>query len=451
MSRRKLPADGTMPASVKKLRCAIYTRKSTDEGLDREFNTLDAQRDACEAYITSQRAEGWVLVRDRYDDAGFSGGTLERPALRRLLADIEQGLVDVIVVYKIDRLSRSLMDFARLVETFEAYGVTFVSVTQSFNTTTSMGRLTLNILLSFAQFEREVIGERIRDKFAASRARGMWMGGKVPLGYDVVARKLVVNEDEAARVRRVFEIFVETGSGTETAKRLRAEGATSTSGRPLDRGDIYKLLNNRTYVGDAPHKGQVYPGEHQAIVPRELWNQAHAILQTSPRVRANQNRAQTPALLKGLIFGTDGRALSPTHTRKGGRLYRYYVAQRVLKGDAAGDEGLVRRVSAAAIEAAVVDQLRALLQQPEIIVGTWLAARAGAPDLTEAEVHRALGELDPLWGQLFPAEQARIVRLLVERVVVSPTGADIQLRVAGLASLVRDLGTTSAPMLGVAA
>jgi DNA invertase Pin-like site-specific DNA recombinase len=432
MSRRQLP-DRPMSATVKKLRCAIYTRKSTDEGLDKEFNTLDAQRDACEAYITSQRAEGWVLVRDRYDDGGFSGGTLERPALRRLLADIEQGLVDVI-----------------LVETMEAHGVTFVSVTQAFNTTTSMGRLTLNILLSFAQFEREVIGERIRDKFAASRARGMWMGGKVPLGYAVRNRKLVVNE-EAPRVLQVFELFVETGSGIETVKRLRAEGTTSKSGRPLDKGDVYKLLNNWTYVGDAAHKGQVYPGEHQGIVPRELWDRAHAALQVSPRVRANQNRAQTPALLKGLIFGIDGRALSPTHTRKGGRLYRYYVAQGVLKGDAAGDDSLVRRVPAAAIEAAVVEQLRALLQQPEIIIGTWLAARIGAPDLTEVEVHRALGELDPLWAQLFPAEQARIIRLLVERVVVSPTGADIQLRIEGLASLVRDLGTTGAPMLGVAA
>ena len=245
MSRRKLP-EPTMPATVGKLRCAVYTRKSTDEGLDREFNTLDAQCDACEAYIASQRAEGWLLVRDHYDDGGFTGGTLEQPALKRLLTDIEQGLVDVIVIYKIDRLSRSLMDFAKLVETMEAHGVTFVSVTQSFNTTTSMGRLTLNILLSFAQFEREVIGERIRDKFAASRARGMWMGGKVPLGYDVMARKLIVNEDEALRVRHVFEIFAETGSGIDTVKRLRAEAATSKSGRPLDKGDVYKLLNNRS-------------------------------------------------------------------------------------------------------------------------------------------------------------------------------------------------------------
>ena len=263
--------------------------------------------------MASQRAEGWVAVPDRYDDGGFSGGTLERPALKRLLADIERGLVDVVVTYKLDRLSRSLTDFVRLMERFEAHGVTFVSVTQAFNTTTSMGRLTLNMLLSFAQFEREVIGERIRDKVAASKARGMWMGGKVPLGYDVRDRKLVVNEAEARRVRRVFELFAETGSGVETARRLQAEGATSKSGRSLDKGDVYKLLNNRTYAGEVAHKGQVYPGEHEAIVPRELWDRAHAVLQVSPRVRANRNRSQTPALLKGLIFGADGRALSPTY------------------------------------------------------------------------------------------------------------------------------------------
>ena len=296
-----------------------------------------------------------------------------------------------------------------------------------------MGRLTLNILLSFGQFEREVIGERIRDKVAASKARGMWMGGKVPLGYDVRDRKLVVNEAEAARVRRVFELFAETGSGVETVRRLRDEGVAAKSGRPLNRGDVYKLLNNRTYVGEVAHKGKVYPGEHEAIVPRELWDRAHAVLQESPRARANQNRAQTPALLKGLIFGVDGRALSPTHCRRRGRLYRYYVAQRVLKGDAAGDDGIVRRVSAAEIEAAVVGQVRALLRQPEVVVGTWLAARAEAPDLTEAETREALERLDPLWDELFPAEQARIVRLLVERVEVGPAGADIRLRVAGLA------------------
>ncbi len=442
MSRRKLP--DTMPATVTKRRCAVYTRKSTDEGLEKEFNTLDAQRDACEAYITSQRAEGWMLVRDRYDDGGFSGGTLERPALQRLLRDIQADLVDVIVVYKIDRLSRSLMDFAKLVEVMDAHGVTFVSVTQSFNTTTSMGRLTLNILLSFAQFEREVIGERIRDKFAASRARGMWMGGKVPLGYDVVARKLVVNEEEAARVRRMFELFVETGSGVDTLRRLRAEAVTAKSGRPLNKGDIYKLLHNRTYVGDATHKGNVYRGEHEAIVSRTLWDEAHALLQVSPRTRAAQNRQHAPALLKGLIFGLDGRALSPTHCRRNGRLYRYYVAQQVLKAEPDAGSALVRRVSAAQIEMAVVDQVRALLRQPEVVVGTWMAARAEAPGITERDVREALERLEPVWGELFPVEQARVVRALVARVVVGPAGADIRLRVEGLAGLVRDLGTVRA-------
>jgi DNA invertase Pin-like site-specific DNA recombinase len=435
-----------MPATTKKLRCAVYTRKSTDEGLDKEFNTLDAQREACEAYVASQRAEGWVLIRDRYDDGGFSGGTLERPALKRLLTDIEAGLVDVIVVYKIDRLSRSLMDFAKLVETFEAHRVTFVSVTQSFNTTTSMGRLTLNILLSFAQFEREVIGERIRDKVAASKARGMWMGGKVPLGYDVASRKLVVNEDEAMRVRRVFKLFVETGSGVETVHRLQAEGVTAKSGRPLDKGDVYKILNLRTYIGEVTHKGKVYRGEHEAIVPRDLWDRAHAILQISPRQRAARNRQRAPALLKGLIFGVDGRALSPTHCVKNGRLYRYYVAQRVLKGEAAGNDSIVRRVSAAEIEAAVVDQVRALLRQSEIVVGTWLAVRKEAPDITEGEVRDALHRLDPIWDELFPAEQARIVRALVEGVVIAPGGADIRMRVEGLAGLIRDLGAVAPAM-----
>jgi DNA invertase Pin-like site-specific DNA recombinase len=342
-----------------------------------------------------------VLVRDRYDDGGFSGGTLERPALQRLLADIEQGRIDVIVVYKIDRLSRSLMDFAKLVEAFEAHRVTFVSVTQSFNTTTSMGRLTLNILLSFAQFEREFIGERIRDKVAASKAGGMWMGGKVPLGYDVANRKLVVNEAEAVRVRRVFELFVETGSGVETVRRLQAGGITSKSSKLLDKGDVYKALSRRTCIGEVTHKGNIY-------------------LQVSPRTRAAQNRQHAPALLNGLIFGIDGRALSPTHCVKKGRQYRYYVAQAVLRNADTQGSNIVRRVSAAEIEGAVVDQVRALLRQPEVVVGTWLAARSEAPDLKEGEVREALARLDPLWGELFPAEQARIVRMLVDRVVVGP-------------------------------
>jgi site-specific DNA recombinase len=299
---------------VRKLRCAVYTRKSSEEGLDMEFNSLDAQREACEAYVASQKAEGWLLVPDRYDDGGFSGGTLERPALQRLIADIETKRVDVVVVYKIDRLSRSLMDFAKLVEVFDRNGVTFVSVTQSFNTTTSMGRLTLNVLLSFAQFEREVIGERIRDKFRASRSRGMWMGGHPPLGYDVKDRKLVVNETEAAIVRMIFERFVRVGSATTLAQSLAAEGVFTKRGRLVDRGYLYIVLNNRTYIGEAIHKGASYPGEHQPIITRELWDKVHAILQESPRKRAAKTRGQwTPAPLKGLLFGPDGRALTPTY------------------------------------------------------------------------------------------------------------------------------------------
>jgi DNA invertase Pin-like site-specific DNA recombinase len=422
---------------ARRVRCAVYTRKSTDEGLEKEFNSLDAQRESCEAYIASQRTEGWVLVPDYYDDGGISGGTLERPALQRLLRDIEAGLVDVVAVNKIDRLSRSLMDFAKLVETFDAHNVTFVSVTQSFNTTTSMGRLTLNILLSFAQYEREIIGERVRDKIAASKARGMWMGGPVPLGYDVRDRKLVVNETEAATVRSVFEAFAAIGSATQLVPALRAEGLLTKLGRPFDKGAIYKTLNLRTYLGVVTHQGKVYPGEHQAIVPQDLWDRAHDIMRESPRVRANEARRQTPALLRGLIFGPDGRALSPTHTRRRGKLYTYYVSQAVLKGT---DDGCtVRRISAGEIEAAVMDQVRALLQQPEVVIGTWRAAQAEAPDLTEAETREALEQLDPLWEELFPAEQERIVRSLVERVDVSPAGADIRLRLDGLAGLVRDL------------
>lgn len=254
----------------RRLRCAIYTRKSSEEGLDMEFNSLDAQREACEAYIASQRSEGWVATRERYDDGGFSGGTLERPGLKQLLADIDDGLIDVVVVYKIDRLSRSLMDFSKLVEIFDRNGVTFVSVTQSFNTTTSMGRLTLNILLSFAQFEREVIGERIRDKVAASRKRGIWMGGYVPLGYDVQDRKLLVNDDEAASVRRIFERFVELGSATVLARELRRDGFRNKQGTLIDKGYLYRLLNNRVYRGEAVHKGKAYPGEHDAIIDNDL-------------------------------------------------------------------------------------------------------------------------------------------------------------------------------------
>jgi DNA invertase Pin-like site-specific DNA recombinase len=402
-----------------------------------DFNSLDAQREACESYIASQRSEGWVELADRYDDGGVSGATLERPALRRLLADIEEDHVDVVVVYKIDRLSRSLMDFARLVEAFERNSVTFVSVTQSFNTTTSMGRLTLNILLSFAQFEREVIGERIRDKFAASRKRGMWMGGTVPLGYAVRDRKLVIVEQDAATVRMIFERFARLGSTTRLAQELVREGVMTRAGKPIDKLFLHRLLRNRVYIGEAVHKGTSYPGEHAAIIDRDLWQRAHAILLEGPRSRAARARAQTPALLKGLLYGPTGAAMSPTHARRGNKLYRYYVSQSVLKLGAGACP--IGRVPAGEVEAAVIHQLRALLRTPEVIVGTWLAARAEIDGLTEAEVRDALEGLDPLWDELFPVEQARIVHLLVERVDVGMDGLELRLRTEGLGRLAADL------------
>lgn len=426
---------------VRKLRCGVYTRKSSEEGLEQEFNSLHAQREACEAYIASQRSEGWVLVRDQYDDGGISGGTLERPALQQLLADIEDGLVDVVVVYKIDRLSRSLMDFSKLVEVFDRNGVTFVSVTQSFNTTTSMGRLTLNILLSFAQFEREVTAERIRDKFRASRMKGMWMGGNTPLGYEVRDRKLVVHKEDSEHVRWIFTRFIELGSATELARDVHSRNIRTSRGNRIDKKAIYRILNNRVYLGDAVHKGESYPGEHMAIIDQSLWDKVQDILTESPRIRAARTRAQTPALLKGLIFGPDGAAFSPSHTRKGGKLYRYYVSQTVLKHGAGACP--VGRVPAGEIEAAVIDQLRAVFRQPEIIAGTWKAAQEQMPEqgrsLSERDVREALHQLDPLWDELFPAEQARIAALLIERIDIGLAGLNVRLRIDGLGGLADEM------------
>jgi site-specific DNA recombinase len=423
----------------RRLRCAIYTRKSTEEGLDMEFNTLDAQREACEAYIASQKSEGWVATRDRYDDGGFSGGNLERPGLKQLLADIDDGLVDVVVVYKIDRLSRSLMDFSKLVEVFDRNGVTFVSVTQSFNTTTSMGRLTLNILLSFAQFEREVIGERIRDKVAASRKRGIWMGGYVPLGYDVQDRKLLVNEAEAVSVRRIFERFVELGSATVLARELRRDGFRNKQGTLIDKGYLYRLLNNRVYRGDAVHKGKAYPGEHDAIIDDDLWDGAHAILQESPRKRANNSRSRTPALLKGLIFSDTGAAMTPTSTKKDAKLYRYYVSMDVIRNRETGEETAPMRLAAGMVEDAVVTEVRRILQTPEVVTKVITALKQQDSAVSEADAIAALHEFSALWAQLFPAEQARIIQLLVRRVTVTAAGLEVDIRREGIAGVIREM------------
>jgi site-specific DNA recombinase len=426
-----------MNAPPRKVRCGIYCRKSSEEGLTQQFNSLDAQYEACLSYIRSQRHEGWIAVDDRYHDAAYSGGTLDRPALRRLIGDIEAGKVDTVVCYKIDRLSRSLGDFVRLIEIFERHGATFVSVTQSFCTTSSMGRLTLNVLPSFAQYEREVAAERIRDKFAASRRKGMWMGGHPPLGYDVRDRRLVVNESEAALIRHIFQRFLQVGSATKLVQELKAAGHYTKRGKPFDKGVLYKLLNNRTYVGEVEHKGTAYPGEHEAIVDRGTWDRVHSILAENAHRRASRTRAATPALLKGLIFGPDGKAMAPSHTRRRGRLYRFYRTATSLK--LGHDACPIRSVPAGDVEAAVIGQIRALLRAPEVVVRVWRAAFLEDEGIDEHEVVGALQRLDPLWDQLFPAEQARILQLLVARVAVRPDGLEISLRVEGIGSLIEDL------------
>jgi site-specific DNA recombinase len=426
-----------MKSVPRKIRCAIYCRKSSEEGLSQEFNSLDAQYEACLSYIQSQRQEGWIAVDDRYDDGGFSGGTLARPALQRLLRDLEARRVDLVVTYKLDRLSRSLSDFVKLIDLFDKHDVTFVSITQQFNTTTSMGRLTLNILLSFAQFERELASERIRDKFVASRRRGLWMGGHLPLGFDLQDRKLVVNDAEAKLVRHIFQRFLQVGSATKLVQELNSAGHRTKRGKPFDKGVLYKLLRNRTYVGEVEHKGTSYPGEHDAIVDRDTWGKVHAILVENAHRRASRTRAATPALLKGLIFGHDGHAMAPSHTRRRGRLYRFYRTTTALK---LGHNACpIRSVPAGDVEAAVIGQIRALLGAPEVVVRVWRAAHLEDQGIDEREVVEALQRLDPLWDQLFPAEQARIVQLLVERVTVRLDGLEIRLRVEGIASVVEDL------------
>ena len=352
------------------LRCAIYTRVSTHQGLEQDFNSLDAQREACEAYIKSQAHEGWRLVRERYDDGGFSGGSMDRPALQKLLIDVEARRIDVIVVYKVDRLTRSLADFAKLVETFDAHGVSFVSVTQSFNTTTSMGRLTLNVLLSFAQFEREVTGECIRDKIAASKKKGMWMGGVVPLGYRVDDRALHSVEDHAAIARSLFRTYLEARSVVRLKQQLDAEGfripiridggGRSTGGGLFSRGHVYKLLSNPIYVGRIAHKGQVHEGQHPPIVTQDLWDEVQRSLGDHLGVaRTRRTRQSSDALLTGKLYDDGGNRMSPTWARKGSRRWRYYVSQAVLQGDKS-KAGSILRVPAANVEALVADTVSKL-------------------------------------------------------------------------------------------
>jgi len=361
-------------SASKTFRCAIYTRKSSEEGLDQEFNSLNAQREACEAYVKSQVGEGWELVDSSYDDGGYSGGSMERPGLQKLLTDIGKNRIDVVVVYKVDRLTRALTDFARIVERFESHSVSFVSVTQAFNTTTSMGRLTLNVLLSFAQFEREVIGERIRDKIAASKKKGMWMGGVPPLGYDVKDRKLIVNPTEGKRVRSIFERYLKLESVPELVADLKKRGIQSKSwttqkgvrrrGGFMARGALYRLLRNPVYLGRISHKEKSYAGSHEPIVSGDIWDKAQKLLSSQGGKRSGALSHSHTNLLSGLLFDDMGNPMQHSHaTKAGGRRYRYYVSKPLLNRNP-GIPGSIPRVPAQAIEDLVREHVQELLPIP---------------------------------------------------------------------------------------
>ncbi|GGD96839.1 hypothetical protein GCM10011515_15790 [Tsuneonella deserti] len=415
--------------SGRTLRCAVYTRKSSDEGLDQSFNSLDAQREAGEAYVKSQAHEGWKLLRERYDDGGFSGGSMERPGLKRLLEDVDAGLVDVVVVYKIDRLTRSLADFARIVEAFDRREVSFVSVTQAFNTTSSMGRLTLNVLLSFAQFEREVTGERIRDKIAASKAKGMWMGGIPPLGYDVPktgSRKLRVNHAEAETVRHIFSRYLDLGSVHALQRELTGQGIHSKlhltrsgkhlGGTPFSRGALFHLLRNRIYLGQIVHRGTVHDGEHAGVIDADLFEAVQRSLDANARrhgARSEQRMVRAP--LTGKLFDAAGDPMSPSFSRgRSGRSYRYYVSGLLQQGDRIErDDAVVRRLPASEVEKLL-----------ETCIGRWLPACPGPIDLIEAVRLTGDGLLVTLTGDLAAEITARlsesetIVRATRQRTIV---------------------------------
>ena len=432
-------------------RCAVYCRVSSDERLDQSFNSLDAQKEAGLAYIASQRAEGWIPVSNDYIDPGFTGGNMDRPGLKRLMADIEAGKIDIVVVYKIDRLTRSLGDFSRLIEVFERQKVSFVSVTQQFNTTTSMGRLMLNVLLSFAQFEREVTGERIRDKIAASKAKGMWMGGYPPLGYRIEDRRLIVVDVEAELVTRIFTDFTRCRSTTDLVRQLAADSKTNKQGKPFSKQMLYKLMHNRVYLGEIPHKGKSYPGAHEAIIDQVLWDATQAILAQNNRQRTSetwQRRQPDPALLLGLFYTKDGERFQPAFTRKpNGKRYRYYVPIRKVRFGA--DASTATRVPAEPIEQMVLAQIHAALTAPEMVQSVWDVGRNQCPELTEPEVVLPLRQMGLVWEQLFPAERQRIVQLLIERVVLRDEGIEIVWRDAGWSTLAAEMrpGTIGSELL----
>jgi len=419
---------------MKQVRCAIYTRKSSEEGLEQDFNSLDAQREACAAYILSQASEGWMQSPDRYDDGGLSGGTLERPGLKRLLADVANGKIDIIVVYKVDRLTRSLLDFSKLVEAFDKADTSFVSVTQSFNTTTSMGRLTLNMLLSFAQFEREVTAERIRDKIAASKAKGMWMGGIPPLGYEPDGRSLKIVEAHAEIVRDIFDRYLRLGNVRHVAEELTRDGIVSPvrikaksgvrfGGVPLSRGQIYGILNCQTYVGEVHHKGKVYPGKHAAIIDRGLWTQAQEILCGNLQGHRSGRSAARPSMLARKVVDADGIPLLPVHACKGKVRYRYYVSRALHHGEA--ETGM--RIPARELETAVTRRLAEMLEDGLVLIVT--AALEVAPD----GIGTFLDRLAAL-GSKVAARDLVTVRRMVSRVTIHDGRVEIECSATAIAA-----------------
>jgi site-specific DNA recombinase len=416
------------------VRCAIYTRKSSEEGLEQSFNSLDAQREACEAYILSQRHEGWRIVPTRYDDGGYSGGNIDRPALQQLLEDVKAEKVDTIVVYKVDRLTRSLADFAKIVEALESRGISFVSVTQQFNTTTSMGRLTLNVLLSFAQFEREVTGERIRDKIAASKKKGMWMGGFVPLGYDLEERKLVPNLDEANLVRSIFLLYLELGCVSQLKKRLDQKGIKSkvrvnatraqSGGKSFSRGALYGLLRNRLYIGEVRHRTAWYSGQHEAIVAREIFEDVQSKLSSHCQGRRDGLPGRAESLLVGLLCDDHGNRFTPSHAVKNGKRYRYYVCQAVIREPGAESSGPTR-LPAYDIERCVLARAQSFLSS-EKDVFDHLTMPGDEPAVLQRLV-KAASKLSARWSSIDPAGLHGMVRSIIHRVTVQESSIDLLL------------------------
>ena len=421
-----------------RIRCAIYTRKSTEEGLEQDFNSLDAQREACEAFIQSQKGLGWIAQKKRYDDGGISGGTMNRPALQLLLSDIENGKVDLVVVYKVVRLTRSLMDFSKIIETFDARGVSFVSVTQQFNTANSMGRLTLNVLLSFAQFEREVTAERIRDKIAASKKKGMWMGGLPPLGYDAIDKKLVVNEGEAETVRVLFDLYLELRSVRKVKERAdqlgyitkrRKSGDQFYGGQPFTRGHLYQLLHNPVYVGEVVHKSQTYPGLHESIVRRDVWEAVQKALDDQAPVRRSPTNSKQLCLLADRVFDENGDALSPSYCNKKGRRYSYYISKHLMRGT---DKEGGWRIPADHLEKIVLDELCRFLGD-----GARVADTVHGDGVTPTEVRGSIREATNLVAAIErgrAADFAEPVRKIIGRVTVKSDRLRVDVSRDGLSS-----------------